>query len=91
MGSPPPSAQIPYTCTLTSLSDTSITCTLPPGVGHNYYVMVQNYVLMSIPQIQIGVSSSTNLFGYIPPALSSLSYTSANTAGGDLLTITGTK
>ena len=76
-------------CFVLSATDVTLTCSLPHDVGTNYTVMVQNYVPMSIPQQEIGMTTSQ--FGYSAPSISTISYASANTAGGDLLTVIGNK
>jgi hypothetical protein len=66
-------------CPVTTQTHTSITCTVPAGVGANQPV-----------RVTVGGQSSNTLgFTYTPPVLSSLSPTNGATAGGVPLVLTG--
>jgi hypothetical protein len=69
----------PSACPITSLTATQITCTLPTGIGLNVPVIVS----------VITLTSNTFAYNYGSPSLSGISPTSGDTAGGYVLTLSG--
>jgi hypothetical protein len=65
-------------CTIIARTDTGATCTLPPGEGSTTVSITVN-----------GYTSPTVPFTYLGPQVTSISPANGTTAGGNLVTITG--
>lgn len=67
-------------CSVISFNHTVILCSVPSGEG----------VSLSVAVTVSGQSASSPLFSYDPPSVTSIASSDTNTAGGGLLTVSGT-